>query len=481
MSGRGFYSRAVRIVVIVYLLVGAAWTIVNLGDIPHYGDTHTYFQFAQDVRVNEQRGVVYPWILSQAVHRLLDGQFPGTLHQQQEIEEPDRECAAPQALAAVQILQWLVGAAALWFFLRLTVRRNADATTSEPVGRTCLLALLLLFDPMINHFHMAFMTDGLTLAACLAFLAALAAIAERKGSMPLAYCILVASYLLAGGLRVEKKWLLLGTFALTSALWASPKWRSRFPDRLARRLGLAAVLLVVGLASVVVAQDRSHTRNRGLSSYETFVHLRIGFPHLSEIYEDLPERSKARLSREYAELYDTQVNDTRKAVLRATQRDEGARRELAEDVLRTVLPEKWGSILVDSARDASENILSTGSLYLRLATWYLGGYKALDRWFFSDGSVWNYQRMAFHHPLITGVYVGLGGALLLLAAPLAWRYARQRKPGPSAALWTPCIVFILLNALFFAAIFNYVNFRYSLVAHVAFLIFLFRPMIESDP
>ena len=482
MRVRSLYLRLLWVVVFAYLGVGICWTAVNLGDIPHYGDTETYFRFAQDLEVTEHRGIAYPWLLAGAVDLLLDGERPGPLYQKQEEREAGRSCAAPKALLWFQVFQMVVGALALLLFLWLTLGGGARGGVGRggSSNEFVLLFLLLFFDPLLNHYNLALMTDGLAFAACLVFCGTLTALVERRPSPWPAGVVLVGAFLLAAGLRVEKKWVLLATFALVFLLWLAAGRRAPFPAGWQRRVGLAGLFLVGALAWIVLIHGGVATKKDALSSYEAFAHFRIGLPYLSEVYEELPERTRAQLSRQDAVEYDSHVNGVRRVVQRVAGSEALTREEFTADVLATVLPRHGVRILFDVVRDALENTFSTVSLYARVAAWHLGGDGAIDRWFYSDGTIWNYQRMAFHHPRWTAASVGLAGLLLLLALPAAFHRLRTEQPSTQVVLlWAPCLVFSAVNGVFFAAAFNYVNVRYALVAHGLCLLLVFRPAVRT--
>ncbi len=482
------YLRFVRAVAVLYVLVGVFWTAVNLGDIPHYGDTGTYLSFARNLKVNEHRGIVYPWILAQAGRLFLDGEAPRWLgwRQYEKLEEGGR-CLVPSGYTSVQLFQLFVGALSIFFFVQMTTP-SAGGGRGKPKRRTTeilLLSSLLLFDPLISHFNLALMTDGLTFSACLVFCGALIALADRRFSPWVAGAALGAGFLLAAGLRVEKKWILLATFLLTSLLWAWARRRTVFPEGLKQRMAAAAALLCCSLALIVAVHKTVYKRDADWwPLLDTGAHFRLVFPYLSDVYDDLPERTKARLSVDDARRYDSHLNEARRVINRVTGLDDRLRREVTVDILKTVLPRRWGTILLDTARDALENTWGTFAFYVRVTAWHLGGNAAIRRWFFSDGCVWDYQRMASHHPRLTRAYLVLAAFVLLLALPLALRrlFAESRQRRLNAAIlapWVPCAALWIVNAFFFAAVQNIVNIRYLILSHAFLLVLVYRPAIQA--
>ena len=477
------YLGLTRALAVLLLMVAGAWTIQNLGDVPHYGDTEAYMRLAAKDTWNSQRGFVYPWVLRTSTELFLEGRFPKDLNlppQAREIEESRGACVAPRGLMWLQLFQVAFSGLALWFFLRAIGLFNWHATSSGS-GRLTLTALflLLLFDPVVHQMNFSLMTDGLTFSASLLFLGGLVALRRGTYSAPIALIAMLVGFLLASGLRVEKAWVLIATWLITSCLWwwLGTRGPQSAVEGLPQRLGAAGGLLVLALLAVTAVQRSGTSDVQHLPSYDTFVHMRLVFPHLSQHYDALPERTRRILSREDAETYDSHVNGIRRVVVRVSGRDPEIRDQLREDALSTVFPREFGSILVDTVRDAVENVLATPFLYIRLGAWQLLDQDVFRRLFYSDGTIASYEYISYHHPWVTALYFGLGGLLMVLLLPIgASRLRRGFLEGPfnpSVSDWIPLLVFCLVNGLFFALAFNYTNFRYSMNAHAFFVLVLY--------
>ena len=70
MMSQRTLSRLVQVLLGLYLIVGVAWFVVNLGDIPRYADTRDYLHLASTLKVDAFRGFLYPAILA-GVDRIL--------------------------------------------------------------------------------------------------------------------------------------------------------------------------------------------------------------------------------------------------------------------------------------------------------------------------------------------------------------------------------------------------------------------------
>jgi hypothetical protein len=65
---RSFCTRALFILIAIQVILGVTWTVQNLGDVPHYGDTQEYLQLARTLKVDLYRGIAYPALLAAVNH-----------------------------------------------------------------------------------------------------------------------------------------------------------------------------------------------------------------------------------------------------------------------------------------------------------------------------------------------------------------------------------------------------------------------------
>lgn len=462
------YLNIFKVSALVYILVGFTWTITNLGDIPHYGDTNDYFHLAKDLQVNEHRGIVYPWVLSIAVQYLLEGRTPVRIGPKSNGIDRGLNCVLPQKLAWLQIAQTIIFAMSLLFFVWvLLIVINTNKSTNQVGNKIGFLMTfsLLLFDPMISHYNLALMTDSLTLSACLLFCGALIAFANKQLSFWIVVLILAISFMLASGLRVEKKWVLLSTVIFTSIYWLWKNNKNLIPSVSKKQLVLINIVIVICLSLSILIQNTNYKKTNTMTSYESFIHFRIGFTNLNEHYDDLPERTREWLTRSNAKHYDQRINGVRSVLRNVVGSDQKLRREFTEDVLLTILPNKWWIIFADVLGDSMKNTLSTFSHYMRLYT----SSDPIER-----------GPIGHHHPKLTKLYLSLGSFIMILALPLSIIILyRNRKKVFKCQSAAPSLIFCLVNGIFFGLAFNYINFRYGLFSHVIILILIYHPVVNA--
>lgn len=471
----GRVVRALRLVALVWVLVEAVWVARQIGEVPHYGDTPEYLELARTGAPDAWRGPAYPLFL-RALHRLAGAAGEASWELDPHAEWPEllagpTECAAPGWMAAVQVVQLLVGLAAAW----LLVRTLLAAAGREGRATAVLLAALVTFDPLVAHFQMSLMTDGLALSALLALLAAWIRILRGRTGFgwPL---VLVAAWVAAAALRPEKNAVLaLAVGAGSAFAWVRAR-RADAPAEPRRRVLRAAGAGVVACAAslLLAASLSGNERDGGRWPLATLVlQSRVVYPHLEEVWDDLAPATRERIPREAAAFYDASIHNVRAVVDAASEGDSELRAELTRDMAGAALRDRPLALLADVAGDAAENVLATLGFYVRWALWVRRGERTDDLLTRPFETVWNFVVMAQHDPAWTHVVVTLAGLAFVALAlvTLIRRGDRPVIPGsardaclvPVAALW-------LANALVFALSQSLVELRYTLISHALLLL-----------
>jgi hypothetical protein len=437
---------------------------------------------AEDLEVDEYRGILYPALLSVAdrCHPYRSFLLPIAAWE----KEPCPDLAGLQVL---QVLQVVLGAASLAYLLYVFTERRTEGgpTPRRSLWVGALLVALLLFDPLVAHFNLSIMTDGLALSGSVLFCAALVDIARRRSPLWVSGFLLLVSTFATAGLRVEKRWILLGTALLAVAWWSWLAWRSRAPAPVS--LGRRALIVLIVLTSLgtITGLQRSVEKNYGRwPLHISLLHQRIVFPHLRSVRKELPERSRVLLKFKDARDADSELNESRRVVRRIT-RSPRVRDQFILDAAAIAWRKHKGEILLDIVADGVENVFATPSYYLRLLVWATAGDEAFEHGSASGGTRWTYQNLAHHHPRLSLAHTLLAAFLFLATLALAIRaLVRRRREGvawlgesPSTLLLPP-LLFCLLNAAAFAVTQDLVHVRYAMIAHLMGLFLLYRLALE---
>ncbi len=471
---RRFAGRVFLVLLGLQACLGVLWLAQNLGEVPYYGDSGEYLRFARTLEVDAYRGIVYPSFLA-LVSRVPVGAG---------LVEPGAWADGPPGqFLLLQILQLLVSLASCSYFLRVLVPPPSTVAGSRRlrVAFTASFAALLVMDPLVAHFDLAIMSDGLALSTCLVFSAALVEFALRPSRRRLSGALLFLSFLAAAGLRIEKPVVLtvavfgaLGCWlALQRGLSRAERWLSP-----ARALQIAGIVLAGDVAVLALQANARHDVGRWPVT-ESLLHQRVIFPHLAEVYDRLPEEVRSRLDREDARLHDDNFRAARRVIDRITEGDASLRRSMMLAMAGVVLSERWGVIGLDVLKDAAENALATLSFYGRQGVWTCVGEEAFLDLVSSGGTSFTHRLLGQYHPRTTRLYLGTSALLFLFSSALAlghfFRRGRVRGIERRTLLaWVPVGTLVLANAFAFALVADLVLIRYALFAHAVLLVVAYR-------
>ncbi|MCZ6727840.1 MAG: hypothetical protein O7A98_10885, partial [Acidobacteria bacterium] len=461
------------VLVVPALGIGVLWTFEHVGRVPTYADTHQYLRAARQLKVDEYRGIAYPGLLA-----VVDRLHPG----------PSILARRAPGQSWIQASQMALCAGALTYFVAVLLPFGRPAFTRGGQGGRWalgLLVLLLLLDPLVSHFNLSLMPDALALSGSLVFCAAFVDFLRRSSPVWVSGALLSIGYLVLANTRAEKNFVLLATGLTTIAItwWLG---RRRYRERLApaSRLLAAAAIIALGFAATMVVQRATYKPRGRMTTSEWILHHRIIYPHLSAVYERLPDHLKRQIPPRQARRYDLNISSPRRVLKTISLRidiSSAFTRELAVIVAR----EYWPAIGLDIVRDTGENVFASLSFYFRLGALAIGGEETSRAWFPSGGSRYTYTKLAEVRPALSLAYLA-SAAILLLAAIFASILVALRKCPKEESLsrqttleqWLPVASFCLFNALAFSLTADLVHIRYTLFAHTVFLALALRGLAE---
>jgi hypothetical protein len=210
----------------------------------------------------------------------------------------------------------------------------------------------------------------------------------------------------------------------------------------------------------------------------TVLHQRVIWPHLSEIYDELPQSVRARVKPGHVIVYDRHINNTWLVFNQITRGNQEELHELTAEIAPIALARTWPRLVFDVSKDAVENVFATFSYYGRLAVWMARGESPLAFRYRLDATPLTYNALSWHHRRLSRLYTFSAALLasLSLAACAAWLLRQGRRALPEA--WrveaVPVATFLVLNAVAFASVMDLVHIRYAIAAHVVTLFLLYR-------
>lgn len=466
--------------VVVQVLLGGAVLAQHLGKVPQYGDTLDFLRLSVRDDIPAIRGWLYPIVIRE-FDELNQRQRPAP--KGATLWKKRRQPAALADLDAVQLLQLASCALAIAYFLRAVF--DWSQFGSRRWASFGLVLGVLWLDAVVVHFGLAIMADALALSASLAYCGALVDLVTRRLTPWIAGPVLVLSQLTASALRVEKGPVILAVAFLSTAAFFWLARRDKAPAGLARRATWALMISTVTFGGYLGIENHLRDAPPVPILIETILHQRVIYPHLTDIRDALPERTRDRISTFYARRFDEHIGNARRVMDDVAGTDRELRSEITSDMVGTVLTHRWLPLTADTAKDLVENVFATPSFYVRLAALMSLRSGENSRKLRGDGNKWIWSRMIGHHPRWVASHVIVSGLLFvvgLAAAATQWRADRREPPGGSSAeTWiraTPSIAFCGVNAAVFALSQDLVQIRYTLFAHVAALALVYHTTLR---
>lgn len=462
------------------VLLGGVVLAQHLGKVAQYGDSLAFLRLSVRDEIPAIRGWLYPVVIRE-FDELAERQR--TVPEGKTLWKKRRQPAALADLDAVQLLQLGSCALAIAYFLRAVF--DWSQFGSRGWASFGLVWGVLWLDAVVVHFGLAIMADALALAASLAFCGALVDLVTRRLTAWVAGPVLVLSQLTASMLRVEKGPVMLAVALLSAVAFLWLRRRGKVPAGLARRGAWALTISALTFGISLGVENRLRDALPASTLIETILLQRVIYPHLNDIRDSLPERTRNRIWAYQAMRFDKDIGSARRVMNDLAGSDRELRSEITSDMVGTALTHRWLPLTADIAKDVAENILATPSFFVRLAALTTLRSGEYNRNFRGDGNKWIWSRMIGHHPRWVASHVIVSALLFIAgfaAAAVQWSADRREPPGGSSVeAWvraTPLITFCGVNAAAFALTQDLVQIRYTLFAHVAALALVYHTTLR---
>jgi len=329
------------------------------------------------------------------------------------------------------------------------------------------------FNPLIFHFNMTLMTDGLCLSAVCFFFGGL--LRFLKGIHPkCAFTVMFFSCLAAAQLRPEKLFILILTVALLVCCLSlhvcrQNAFQSQKEKKKEKRIkfslvtsrfkctSIAVMFLFCIITNNVINRMTHSGEDTSAINLSMQIFVRITHPHLTRAWHHLPEEIQAILSINDAMQFDTYRVNIRPVAQKLLEADGGGNRYLFQ-VARTVFTHYPGQVLYAVSR-----------LFIELC---FAPLISIHEYYTSSNTPqqWTYTRMNEQTPALTRIYWEVSMItlfLLFFALAFSARKLRRFLSNP----FVMCMAILsLVNSLAFALNgYTLFHIRYALPNYVAFL------------
>ena len=429
----------------ILIVPAAMWVWINLGQVPHYGDTFSeYLPAAKHLefqRIFQVHGVGTPLIIWAATG--------GKVEYPKEWEHDKTQgCVAPARLMNVQIAQIMFSVLALIYACRVLLPRVG-------LWGTAVVAGLVAFDPLVAHHNLALMPDGPALSFTVLFAAALAD--KKPRALPLLFLATAGASLL----RFDRGFIFVAVAAVLVFL-------SLRDGR--RYLSFMAVFVAFMAVAVFNVEFRPKSHIPETFHYWEFPALRmIAFGNFEAIYLRLPEKVRERFSEEDMKFMDLHQWATRRRVFDRTKPDERPyyTLEFAKASLRYEFP----AVVENAIRSALSALLAGPVYYGRL---YYQLKHPPNPWPVKQWTMWTWHHLSGHTPQESLVVVKVAASVLAASMILAPFFICRLSWGA----WFPVAVLMVILAAGYTVIGCGFEFRKVLPIHVLTLLGLYGSILS---
>jgi len=220
-----------NVILALQVILAIVWISGNIQSIPLYGDSDEFIRMSTLLRGHSYRTVFYPWILNLLM--LVSTTF------------------------FIEILygtQWLLSFIAFYYFFCISFRWLTGCVPPQQATKRTIYApplfpaLFMASNPLITHFNLSVLTDGMALSFSLIFMTSLLSYLYLKGSRKSSFIIMAVSFILMSLMRVEKLYfgLLIVFLVLLYEHWEG----RRRNNQLATKYSISILITVVSVMLV---------------------------------------------------------------------------------------------------------------------------------------------------------------------------------------------------------------------------------------
>lgn len=434
---RSALSLLVGLAIAVQVALGAVWWLLNLNDLPRYGDTQEYIHLAETLQVDSYRTLAYPIVVKLGLalhsHTGVDWRLP------------------------TYLLQTVVAAWAAWYLVGTIlpgIRRRQ---------RMFISAAVLTF-PLTMHYTVTILTDSLATSFFILSICSLARMVSpiRKGQKPLV--VALTGTIGAVMIRPEKFYIILGLVGVCIVFILFRNRGSRraaSPSQTPAAASLIGLILVIFVLPGFAANAFNHSTQtaslgRPPASLGGALYDRVVWPHLEEIRGQLPPLVQASFPRNFKILPHAPNVQEKAAVLAAFRVAGGGGDGQTMKAVESTFDCCGLSVAEESIVDIAKSFAAPVTLVVDWTSERVGA------------TSWNLSRMSAAHPSLSLAYLWWSSALtflIIVAAIHNLLSLRGRRLGSFSPLATVSILSIgaLFNAVFFGLITSLdVNLRYAL-------------------
>lgn len=217
---------ALHVLLALQIIFAVIWIGGNIQSIPLYGDSDEFIRMSTLLKGHSYRTVFYPWIL----HLLM-------------------LVSTTFFIEILYGIQWLLSLIAFYYFFFISFRLFSGTMPDQQATKTGVYtsalfpALFMASNPLVTHFNLSVLTDGMALSFSLIFMTSLLSYIYLKGSRKSAFSIMTVSFILMSLMRVEKLYfgLIMVFLVLLYEHFKGRRGKSKLPTKYSVSILIAVV------------------------------------------------------------------------------------------------------------------------------------------------------------------------------------------------------------------------------------------------
>lgn len=336
----------------IQICFGFAWMVVNLANIPIFGDSTEYFNLSQTLMVDEYRPLLYPLLIRFAVK--VANHLP----------------LAYQTLAYIgQTLLCILSAIFLSVQIGCLLFPNFKKQNSKLfyLG-SVFTGLYITCIPMITFMNFSILTDSIATSMLMLMIGALIHILNVDAADWKSYLLVTLSMLVEYTIRADRLYTCT-LFLVISFIVLLVKNRHSAFFRRGIPLVLATVIISTGAATAVnKATQHPGIYNRIPTTFGFVLLDRVVWPNMTQNYNDFSDEIKSLITEDDAREFDRHNNNVmyQMAPLLREKAGEDRAEELYKEMASTVFKNQPGKVIFDILEDITCVIFTPVSAFLSI-------------------------------------------------------------------------------------------------------------------
>lgn len=350
------------LIMTIQIVLGLSWMVVNLTNIPIFGDSTEYYQLSQTLQVDEYRPILYPLLI-----RIAD-RIAGHLPLEYQ--------------SLVYIGQTLLCILSTFF---LTEQIAHFLFASDKKKRTIKFHLIMFFIslyitciPMITFMNFSVLTDSIATSMLMLTIGSLIRIFGDSFKTIRYFILIMLSMLVEYTIRADRLYTCTLFLVIVFVIWLINKHHEKFFRR-NLILALCTVLISTGAASAINKTTQHPGLYGRIPTTLGFVLLdRVVWPNMTQNYDDFSDEIKSLVSKKDARQFDKHNNNVmyQMAPLLREKAGEEQAEEIYKEMASVVFRNQPGKVITDILEDITCVIFTPISAFLSSK----GLVKTADAW-----------------------------------------------------------------------------------------------------